>query len=42
MTCVGWVMCEGIEEHYQKNSGGGGGGAGGQAECSHGNKDMQL
>ena len=24
MTCVGWVMCEGIEEHYQKNSGGGG------------------
>ena len=52
MTCKGWMMCEGIEEHYQRivlkelgtvgGVGGAGGQAGEQAECGHGDKDMRL
>ena len=42
MTCRGWMVCEGIEEHYQRIALKelGGEGAQGQDECSRGDKDV--
>ena len=43
MTCKGWVMCEGIEEHYQRivlKDLGGGGVLEDKLKCGHGNRDV--